>query len=226
MTRTKLRDRILPSYTKGEEIFNMVSHIVRAAFAIAALVLCVIVSALYGNGWGVASGAIYGATMILLYTMSSLYHGLRPEMAKKVFQIIDHCSIYLLIAGTYTPITLCSLRPAYPVTAWVIFGAVWGLAALGITLNAIDLKGFRIFSMICYLGMGWCIVFALKATLECLPLPGLWLLLAGGVFYTLGALLYGLGKKKRYMHSIFHLFVLAGSILHFLLIVIYVMPGK
>lgn len=226
MTRTKLRDRILPSYTKGEEIFNMVSHIVGAAFAIAALVLCVVVAALYGNGWGVASGAVYGSTMILLYTMSSLYHGLRPEMAKKVFQVIDHCSIFLLIAGTYTPITLCSLRPAYPVTAWIIFGAVWGLAALGITLNAIDLKGFRVFSMICYLGMGWCIVFALKATLACLPLPGLWLLLAGGIFYTVGAVLYGLGKKKRYMHAVFHLFVLAGSILHFLLILIYVVPGK
>ena len=226
MTRTKLRDRQLPSYTKGEEIFNMVSHIVGAAFAVAALTLCVVVAALYGNIWGVAAGAIYGGTMILLYTMSSLYHGLRPEMAKKVFQIIDHCSIYLLIAGTYTPITLCALRPAYPVTAWAIFGTVWGLAALGITLNAIDLKGFRIFSMVCYLGMGWSIIFALKATLASLSPAGLWLLLAGGVAYTVGAVLYGLGKKRRYMHSVFHLFVLLGSIFHFLLIVIYVIPGR
>ncbi len=224
MTRTKLRDRKLPFYTKGEEIFNMVSHIVGAGFGIAALTLCVVVAALFGNAWGVASGAIYGGTMILLYTMSSLYHGLRPEMAKKVFQIIDHCSIYLLIAGTYTPITLCSLRPTHPVSAWIIFGLVWGLAALGITLNAIDLKGFRVFSMICYLGMGWCIVFALGPTLECLPTAGLWLLLAGGIAYTMGAVLYGLGKKHRYMHAVFHLFVLLGSILHFLLIVIFVMP--
>lgn len=226
MTRTKLRDRQLPDYTKGEEIFNMASHIVGAAFAVAALTLCVVVAALFGNAWGVVSGAVYGGTMILLYTMSSLYHGLRPEMAKKVFQIIDHCSIYLLIAGTYTPITLCALRPSYPVTAWTIFGAVWGLAALGITLNAIDLKGFRVFSMICYLGMGWCIILALKATLASLSPAGLWLLLAGGVAYTVGAVLYGIGKKRRYMHSVFHLFVLLGSILHFLLIVIYVMPGR
>lgn len=225
MTRTRLRDRILPSYTKGEEMFNMVSHIVGGAFGVAALVLCVVTAALYGNTWGVVSGAIYGSTMVLLYTMSSIYHGLRPPMAKKVFQVIDHCSIYLLIAGTYTPITLCSLRPSYPVTAWVIFGGVWGLAVLGITLNAIDLKGFKVFSMICYLGMGWCIVFALQATLNSLPAAGLWLLLAGGIAYTLGAVLYGLGKKIRYMHSVFHLFVVLGSILHFLLIVLFVMPG-
>lgn len=226
MKRIKLADRQLPDYTRGEEIFNMASHIVGGAFAIAALVLCVVMAVVHQNGWGIVSGAIYGATMIVLYTMSSIYHGLRPAMAKKVFQVIDHCSVFLLIAGTYTPITLAAMRPANPVTAWVIFGVVWGLAAIGIVFNAIDLSGFKVFSMICYLGMGWCIVFAFKLTAEVLTLPGTILLFAGGFFYTVGAILYGVGKKHRYMHSVFHLFVLVGSILHFFMILFYVMPGR
>lgn len=224
MTRTKLKDRILPDYTKGEEIFNMVTHIVGGAFAIAALVLCVIMAALKGDAWGVTSGAIYGGTMILLYTMSSIYHGLTPLTAKKVFQIIDHCSIFLLIAGTYTPFTLGGIRRISPAIGWVIFGIVWGCAILGVVLNSIDLKGFKIFSMICYLAMGWCIIFAFKITAQMLTLPGTVFLLVGGVAYTLGAVLYGLGKKHRYIHSVFHLFVLAGSILHFFAILFYVMP--
>ncbi len=224
MKRTRLADRRLPDYTKGEEIFNMVSHIVGGAFAVAALVLCVIMAAMRGNHWGVVSGAVYGGTMIVLYTMSSIYHGLRPVMAKKVFQVIDHCSVFLLIAGTYTPITLVALRPVHPAAAWTIFGIVWGCAAIGIVFNAIDLAGFKVFSMICYLGMGWCIIFAFRMTAEALTLPGTVLLFAGGICYTLGAILYGLGKKRRYMHSIFHLFVLAGSILHFFMILLYVLP--
>lgn len=226
MKRTRLADRILPDYTRGEEIFNMVSHTAGGAFAVAALVLCVVMAALRGNRWGVISGAVYGGTMILLYTMSSIYHGLRPVMAKKVFQVIDHCSIFLLIAGTYTPITLVLLRPAHPVAAWTIFGIVWGCAAIGIVFNAIDLSGFKVFSMICYLGMGWCIIFAFRITAEALTLPGTALLFAGGFFYTFGAVLYGLGKKHRYMHSVFHLFVLAGSVLHFFMILLYVLPVR
>lgn len=224
MKRTRLADRRLPDYTRGEEIFNMVSHIVGGAFAVAALVLCVIMAAMRGNHWGIVSGAVYGGTMIVLYTMSSIYHGLRPVMAKKVFQVIDHCSVFLLIAGTYTPITLVALRPVHPAAAWTIFGIVWGCASIGIVFNAIDLAGFKIFSMICYLGMGWCIIFAFRMTAEALTLPGTVLLFAGGICYTLGAILYGLGKKRRYMHSVFHLFVLAGSILHFFMILLYVLP--
>ncbi len=227
MPRTKLADRQLPFYTKGEEIFNMVSHIVGGGFAIVALVLCVTVAALHKNAWSVVGGAVFGITMICLYTMSSIYHGLRPNMAKKVFQVIDHCSIYFLIAGTYTPITLSALRPAHPAVAWTIFGLVWGFCFLAATLTAIDLKSYRVFSMICYIGMGWCIIFFLKPTLEVLNFPSILLLVAGGVAYTIGAVLFGLGKKWRYMHSVFHLFVLAGSILHFLMILLYVMtiPG-
>lgn len=224
MSRTKLKDRQLPDYTKGEELFNMISHIVGGAFAVAALVLCVVMAVVKGSVWGVVGGAIYGATMILLYTMSSLYHGLRPEMAKKVFQVIDHCTIYFLIAGTYTPIMLAALRPRYPVYAWIIFGVVWGCAAVAVTLTAIDLNRFKVFSMICYLAMGWCIIFFIRPTLEVLTTGGTVLLILGGVAYTVGSILYGIGKKHRYMHSIFHLFVLAGSILHFFMILFYVMP--
>lgn len=224
MARTKLRDRKLPDYTKGEEIFNMVSHIVGGALGIAVTALTVIMAALHRNVYGVVSSAIYGATMIILYTMSSIYHGLRPNTtSKKVFQIIDHCSIFLLIAGTYTPIALCSLREQSTALGWTIFGIIWGAAALGITLNAIDLKSFKLFSMICYLGMGWCIILCAKPTYAAIGIGGTVFLLTGGVAYTIGAVLYCLGKKRRYIHSIFHLFIVAGSILHFFTILFYVL---
>ena len=161
-TRTKLKDRILPEYTAGEEIFNMVSHIVGGGMGILATILCVIFAAVHKNVYGIVSGAVFGFTMIVLYTMSSIYHGLRPNLAKKVFQVIDHCSIYLLIAGTYTPFCLCTLREYKPWLGWAIFGIIWGLAALGITINAIDLRMFRVLSMILYLGMGWYVVFTAK----------------------------------------------------------------
>ena len=222
ISRTKLADRKLPRYTRGEEIFNMVSHIVGAALGVAALVLCVFVSALKGSAIAVVSSSIYGASLVMLYTMSSVYHGLRCEMGKKVMQVIDHCTIYFLIAGTYTPILLCGIMRVDKVAAWVIFGVVWGFAALATTLTAIDLKNYQKFSMICYIGMGWCIVLAAKTTMEALSMPGIVLLLTGGVAYTVGAVLYGAGKKHRYMHSVFHLFVVAGSILHFFCILFYV----
>lgn len=222
MSRTKLKDRILPSYTKGEEIFNMVSHICGGALGITATVLCVIFAAIHRNVYGIVSGAIFGAMMIVLYTMSSIYHGLRPNTAKKVFQIIDHCAIYLLIAGTYTPFSLCTLREYNTALGWVVFGIIWGLAILGITLNAIDLKSFRVISMILYLGMGWCVIFTVKIIYNALGFAGFSLLLAGGIAYTIGAVFYGLGRKHKYIHSVFHLFVVLGSLLHFLCILIFV----
>ena len=223
MKRQKLSERKLPDYTKGEEIFNMVSHIVGGGIGIAALVLCVIFAALHRNVYGIVSGAIYGVSMIILFTMSSIYHGLKPElMAKKVFQVIDHCSIFLLIAGTYTPITLSALRELNPILGWTIFGIIWAVAVLGITLNSIDIKAYKKFSAVCYLLMGWCIVFAWKPTVVALGRGGITLLLAGGVSYTIGALFYYFFKKKKYMHSVFHLFVVIGSILHLLSILFYV----
>jgi len=223
MTRTKLSDRILPSYTKGEEIFNMVSHIVGGALGIVAVVLCVVFAALNRDIYGVISGAIYGFTMILLYAMSSIYHGLSPQLtAKKVFQVIDHCSIFLLIAGTYTPITLCALREDNEVLGWSTFGAIWAAAFLGIVLNSIDLKRFKVFSMICYLAMGWVVVFEIKPTAAALGVGGTVFLLLGGLFYSIGSILYGMGKHHRYMHSIFHIFVVAGSLMHFFCILFYI----
>ena len=225
MKRAKLNDRALPDYTKGEEIFNMVSHIVGGAVGICALVLCVVFAALHRNVWGVVSCSIYGAAMVILYTMSSIYHGLSPRLkAKKVFQVIDHCSIFLLIAGTYTPIALCSLRSQKAWIGWTVFGVIWGLAALGITLNSIDLAMFKRFSMICYLGMGWMIVLCAKLTYLAIGVWGCVFLIGGGVFYTVGSVLYLLGKKsrRRYIHSVFHLFVVFGSIMHMFMILFFI----
>ena len=222
--RTKLKDRTLPSYTRGEEMLNMISHIAGGIMGVAATVLCVVTAVLHHSVWGVVSGAIFGGTMILLYTMSSIYHGLSPEkMAKKVFQIIDHCSIFLLIAGTYTPLTLCTLRIASPGFGWTIFGLIWAMAVLGIVLNAIDLKQFHLFSIICYLVMGWCIVIAAKPVVTGLGLAGTWMLLIGGIAYTIGAVFYVFGRRHAYIHSVFHVFVVAGSFFHFLCILLYVM---
>ena len=224
MQRTKLADRILPTYTKGEEIFNMTSHIVGGALGIVVTTLCVIMAAVHNNVYGIVSGAIYGFTMILLYVMSSIYHGLSPrKTSKKVFQILDHCSIYLLIAGSYTPMALCTIREVDTETGWWIFGIVWAMAILGIALNSIDLKTTKKFSMICYLVMGWCIIFKFNVLWEGLHRNGLILLITGGIAYTIGAVIYGIGKKIKYMHSIFHLFILLGSLLQFLCILLYVM---
>lgn len=222
MKRTKLKDRTLPNYTKGEEIMNMVSHIVGGAIGVTSLVLCLIFSVKHHDGYAIAGSIVFGISMILLFTMSSIYHGLRPEKAKKVFQVIDHCTIFVLIAGTYTPVLLCSLRQINPLLAWWLFGIVWGLAVLGITLNAIDLKKYKVFSMTCYLLMGWCIVVTGPNMLKMLDLGGTILLVAGGVSYTIGAVLYMIGAKKRYFHFVFHVFVDIGSLLHFLCILLYV----
>jgi hemolysin III len=224
MKRTKLIDRSIPPYTRGEEIFNMTSHIAGLAFAVVALILCVYTATIHGNTWGIVTGAIYGGTMVILYTMSSIYHGLiNKGTSKKVFQVIDHCAIFILIAGTFTPLALCGLRPAYPVLGWVTLGIVWAISILGVTLNAIDLRKYRVFSMICYIGVSWGVIAAIIPLLEILPADALIFLFGGGIFYTLGAILYGLGTKIRFMHSVFHLFVVAGSIMHFFCIILYLL---
>ena len=223
MKRTKLADRILPTYTKGEEIFNMVSHIVGGVAGIATIVLCSVFGAIRHNPYGIVSGIIFGVSMLFLYTMSSLYHGLKPNSkSKKVFQILDHCAIFVLIAGSYTPFALCTLREYSTALGWVIFGVIWGFAILGITLNSIDLKKYKVFSMICYLAMGWCIIVRGDLLPQLLGIPGFALLLAGGLVYTLGAILYGVGKKRKYVHSIFHICVFLGNLLHVLCVLLYV----
>lgn len=224
MQRTKLKDRVLPIYSKGEEIFNMTSHIVGGVLGIVATVLCIVFAAINGNVYGVVSGSIYGFTMIVLYTMSSIYHGLNKERySKRVFQVLDHCSIFLLIAGSYTPFALCTFREYNMALGWTIFGIIWLMAIIGITLNSIDIKSFKKFSMICYLGMGWCVVFTINLLPKLLGNVGFILLLLGGISYSVGAVLYGVGKKRKWMHSVFHLFILLGSILQFFCILFYVM---
>ena len=221
MKRTKLSDRQLPDYTKGEEIMNMVTHIVGGVLGIVALTLCVIRAALHGNVYGVVTSAIYGTTMITMFTISSVYHGLKPNLGKKVMQVIDHCTIYFLIAGTYTVVVLSAIRPVYPALGWSLFGFEWAMVALATTLTAIDLKKYSVFSMICYIGMGWAVIPFAKQTLQVLTLPGFLLLLAGGIAYTVGSILYGLGKKQKWMHSVFHIFVDLGALLQFFAVLFY-----
>ena len=221
MKRTKLSDRQLPDYSRGEEIMNMVTHIVGGAVGVVALTLCVIFAALHANPWGVVTSAIYGSAMVTMFTISSVYHGLRPGMGKKVMQVIDHCTIYFLICGTYTVIALSAIRPIYPKLGWLLLGFEWIMAIIATVLTAIDLKQYRVFSMICYIGMGWAIIPFAKVVMQVLTKPGFYLLLAGGIAYTIGAVLYGIGSKKKWMHSVFHIFVDIGSLLQFLCVAMY-----
>ena len=215
----------LPPYSRGEEIFNMVTHIVGGGLGIVALVLCVLKSVFFGNVWAVVSSSVYCSSIILLFTMSSIYHGLILIKGKKVFRVIDHCTIYLLIFGTYTPIVLVSIRESSPVWAWVVFGIVLFSTIVGIVLTAVDMHRFRIFSMIAYLAMGWCILICIKDAILAVGVTGMWLIFFGGVLYTIGAVIYSVGKKKNipYMHSVFHIFVLFACILHFISIYFYVL---
>lgn len=223
MKRTKLINRILPTYSRGEEIMNMVTHIVGGGIGMIVLLLCLFQVIPNGNAFDMVGAMIYSVTMIALYSVSSVYHGLRKGMAKKVMQVIDHCTIYFLIAGTYTPILLSAFLPVYPLIGWGLLGAQWVLCALATTLTAIDLKKYNIFSMICYIGMGWGIVFFIPQCIAVMTLPGFYLLLSGGIAYTIGAVLYGIGVKTPWMHSVFHIFVVLGSILQFLAILFYVL---
>ena len=156
--------------------------------------------------------------------MSSVYHGLSKNLfAKRVFQVLDHCMIFILIAGCYTPFALCTLREYNTALGWIIFGIIWFMAIIGIVLNGIDLKRFKIFSMICYLAMGWCMVFKVDILPKLLGTSGFILLTIGGVIYTIGAILYALGKKHKWIHSIFHMAVFLASLIHFICILLYVM---
>ena len=220
--RIKLADRKLPDYSFGEEVMNMVTHIVGGSLGILALVLGIV--KVWGSGWmPVAAVILYGISMITLYAISSVYHGLKTGMAKKVLQVIDHCTIYLLIAGTYTPIVLIAMAPVYPAIGWGLFILEWALAALATTLTAIDLKKYNALSMVFYIGLGWAILPFIPQVIEIIGKAGFRLLLAGGISYTVGAILYGIGSKVRWMHSVFHIFVVLGSLLQFLTIYLYVL---
>lgn len=220
LTQKKFKISV-PKYTLGEELCSAITHGIGVGLSITALVLMVVKAAVSGSALAVVSSAIYGATLIVLYTMSTLYHSFSPRIgAKRVFRIFDHCSIFLLIAGTYTPFSLLVLKGAI---GWTIFGIVWGAAVLGIVLNAINLEKYKVFSMICYIAMGWVIIFTFKTLIDSLSFGGIVFLLVGGVCYTLGAVIYGVGKKVKFMHSVWHLFVLSGSICHFFSVLLYVL---
>ncbi len=199
----------LPRYSLGEEIFSSVSHGVSALAAAAALVLLLVFCE--KTPVKIASVAVYGGTMVALYAVSSIYHGLGLCKAKQVFRSLDHCTIFLLIAGTYTPITLVCIGGRQGL--WMLTG-VWAAAIVGVVLNAVSVERFKVVSMICYIAMGWVVVLCMGTLRENLSGAGFWCLLLGGVLYTVGAVLYGLGKRVPYMHSVFHLFVLMGSVLH------------
>lgn len=214
MEEAKKMHRIsIPKYTLGEELMNSITHGVGAGLGITALVLCIVKSCNPLDGYKLAASIVFGLTTTLLYLMSCLYHALKVNRAKRVFRVIDHCTIFLLIAGTYTPYTLITLRG---VTGWILFGIVWGVGILGIVLNAVSLKRFAKLSVACYISLGWVVIFASKQLVASLNETGLWLLLAGGIAYTVGAVLYGIGSKIKYFHSIFHFFCLIGTLLHFL----------
>lgn len=213
MKRTKLSDRTLPHYCLAEELINAISHGIGVLLGIAVCLLCA--GKAFHNVLSLIGCLIYGGSMIALYTVSMLYHSLRPGIAKKVFQIIDHCTIYLLIAGTYTPILLTAFLPAEPAIGWGLLALQWGVSILAIVLNAIDLKRFRIFSYSAYVILGWAIVLVWPVAAKVICSLGLWYLLLGGISYTVGAILYGIGSKLPWFHSVFHLFVVIGSVLQF-----------
>ena len=200
------------------ERFNSISHLIGAVAALAGLVVAVVVAAQQGDPWKIVSFSVYGATLFFLYTVSTLYHSLRGR-AKRIFRKLDHYSIYFLIAGTYTPFTLVTLRGVW---GWTIFGVIWGLAAAGIALESLPQQGNRVLSLVVYILMGWLVLVALKPLLEALPWAGFIWLLLGGIFYTGGVGFYLFDEKIRHFHGIWHLFVLAGSISHYVTILFYV----
>lgn len=219
MKRTKLQDRVLPYYRKGEEIMNMVTHIAGGALAVIGSIALLWKAVGLFQLWG---AIVYSVALVGVYTMSSVYHGLKAGLGKKVMQVIDHCAIYFLIAGTYTPVMLCAFVPVYPAIGWGLLVLQWVLAALAVTLTAIDLKKYKVFSMVCYIAMGWGIVFFLPQTMKVLTTSGFYWLLAGGIAYTIGAVLFGLGKRLPWMHSVFHIFVILGSVFQYVAIIGYV----
>ena len=209
--QTDLTKKPRRAYSLGEEIFNSVTHGVGALLSIAGCALLIVFCAINRGAMEVISASIFGASLIILYTMSTLYHAIVPPLAKKGFQILDHNTIFLLIAGTYTPFCLCCIKPMW--LGWTIFGCIWGAAVFGIVMSSINLEKFRKISTFCYILMGWGIILAVKPLYQGIPKISLIMLIIGGVLYSLGVIFY-VKKNIRYMHSIWHIFVVGGSVLH------------
>lgn len=202
---------------RGER-FNGYSHLAGAILSTIGLVLLIVYSSMHSDAWKVVSTAVYGVTLVLLYTISTLYHSLRGK-AKAVFQKLDYCAIYLLIAGSYTPFALVTLRGPW---GWTLFGVNWALAIIGIIQEMLIGKRTRLFSMLIYVAMGWMVVFALKPLMAALPTVGFYWLAAGGIIYTVGIIFFLFDEKVKHFHGIWHLFVLAGSLCQFVSIFGYV----
>ncbi len=211
----------IPKYTLGEELTSSISHGAGALFSIVALILMLVRSVSLGDVKAIVGSAIFGSGLIIMYTMSTLYHSLSPRLfAKKVFRILDHCSIYLLIVGTYAPILLYKMWDKNGLLLLLIMTAI---AIVGIVLNSVNIEKFKVFSLISYLFLGWIAGFSFKEFAAVIAKEGMTLIVVGGVLYTIGAVIYAAGKKKKYMHSLWHFFVLAGSILHFVAIYLYIL---
>jgi hemolysin III len=206
-------------YSSLEEILHSASHGLGLLLSIAGLILLLDLSLVRGDARLVTACGVFGMTLILLYLASTLYHGVRDPRAKRVLRMLDHSAIYLLIAGTYTPFTLVSLGGNQ---GWILFGVVWALAILGIVLKVVAMGRLRWLSMVLYLGMGWLVVVALEPMVAAVGSAGMWLLFLGGMAYTSGLIFYAL--RRPYCHAIWHGFVLAGSILHFFAVLLYVVP--
>jgi len=202
---------------RGERI-NSITHLVGSVLALGAVVFMVTTAAIEDDAWKIVSVSLYGATLILLYLFSTLYHSLKGK-AKSVFRVLDHQAIYLLIAGTYTPYALVTLRDSI---GWWLFGSNWTLAVIGIVLDGVFTEGKRIIPMIIYIVMGWMIVLVMDPLLDALPATGFDWLLAGGILYTAGIVFYVLDHWQKWAHGVWHLFVLAGSACHYISILLYV----
>ena len=210
----------IPRYSLAEEIANSVTHGIGLILAVAGLGILTAFSARFGDVWHVVSSSIYAATLILLYTTSTLYHSIGHPTAKQVLRILDHSAIFLLIAGTYTPFTLVTLRGPW---GWTLFGIIWGLALLGLAFELTSLRRYRRVSIGLYLLMGWAVLAAIKPMMDSMATGGLILLLLGGLCYTGGVAFY-VWRRLPFNHAIWHMFVLAGSVLHFFAILFYVIP--
>lgn len=193
----------------------MVSHIVGAVFGVIALILCTVFGILHNNPLSLAGGVIYGVMMIFLFTMSSVYHGLPVSRAKKVLQVIDHCSIFAMILGTYAPVLFAGIRPYSNGLFLGLTAALLAVTAVGVTFTAIDVNRFKPVSLVCYIAIGWSVVLVIKPLLATLGKAFFLWLLIGGLFFTFGVIFYVIGPKRKYFHSIFHLFILVGAILQF-----------
>ena len=221
MTAAALKAKPLPNYTKTEELMNTISHAIGIALGFVALITCLIASK---DSVNITGSIIYGISMILMYSVSSLYHGMSAEsmLQKQVMRIVDHCMIFIFIAGSYAPVILNVIYRVSPVKGIVMLSLIWAAAIAGTVFNMIDLDKYSKLSMACYLILGWFAIFIIKPLVAYIGLSGVIYLISGGISYSIGAVLYGIGKKKRYMHFIFHIFVVIGTALQYVCILNYI----